>query len=1087
MSPARPSVGQFVRVESNGLGIGKIAAVTRDSIEIEYFDSISGRHRLTVGAEDVERARVQLQRRCYWREEQGWRVGRVVWQGEEEYGVRPPDSEIDLRVREADLYLRWSNPIEDPIDVLIAGGNESPYFHHCRLPFVRSVVEQRAASHGMHGVLSSVVELHEHQLEVVRRVLEDPKQRYLLADEVGLGKTIEAGLILRQYLLDQPDGHVVVIAPPMLRRQWVVELREKFLIDDFPRAIISVLSHEDPEAWSGSAQDSFGRTSLHTQAGLLVVDEVHNLAAEADSAYSALTELAAAVPRILLLSATPLLHNESTFLRMLHLLDPDVYPLDDLDGFRRRIRERQALGTAFFTFRADIPPFLLREKVNVLRSMFEADEQLGNLLDAVEVSLDDGDDVLRDAVTTARMHISETYRVHRRLLRTRRSDALTANFPVRGRERPEPLSGTDALDLAVEDWLDDWRDYIRSTLLDDDDDNRGPAREALLAFAERSAHVPLLQACASYRLSASPEGAALAELTPNQESILRTLPLDTTERAILERAAALTTDPATSANLTDFLRRERLRTIVFTTFTRHAEAIAALLRERLGEIAVATHLLSDDPAEVEAGLEAFRDADQACRILVCDRSAEEGRNLQFADQAIHLDLPFSPNRLEQRIGRLDRYGQGARIPMFFVPYAQTTISGAWVRCLADGFAVFDRSIASLQFAVDVIMPRLLDNLLDEGPSGLDQMTSLLPDELDRERDAIAEQDALDAIETSSEMGALSTSLDELEDMWFQIQKATEGLLCDHPGNLRFHRVVDRNQKHVRLYRLTTPGKSAHLNSMPLVAWDVLHSTFRSVVDKPGSYFRRVAVADPGARLFRIGEPLIDALAEYMRWDDRGQTFAYWRTNRRVTDDIAYFRFDYLVDADTEEAERCVTEAEPPLDRNVIQRRADAFLVPTLETIWTTVDGDEVTDRTVISALEVPYDPAHGDINLNMDRRWALEQLVGAVDWEARCRAARKTSEHSLRRRPTFSAAAEQAVANFEASIRASSTKRRIRLRFLEPRQRTSEEDELARDQLIDKALAAGLRHPRVRLDAVGIVVLSPTRPVGPGFPLGKHQ
>jgi ATP-dependent helicase HepA len=114
---------------------------------------------------------VSLQRRCYWLDGDGWRVGRVVWQGDDEYGVRPPDSEVDIRVAERDLFVRWAKPVEDPIDVLIAKGSESAHFHQCRQPFVESIIEQRAASRGMHGVLSSVVELHDHQLEVVSRVL----------------------------------------------------------------------------------------------------------------------------------------------------------------------------------------------------------------------------------------------------------------------------------------------------------------------------------------------------------------------------------------------------------------------------------------------------------------------------------------------------------------------------------------------------------------------------------------------------------------------------------------------------------------------------------------------------------------------------------------------------------------------------------------------------------------------------------------------------------------------------------------------------------------------------------------------------
>lgn len=1083
------NLGQFVRVGTNRLGIGKVVGVASETVEVEYFDSVGprGRHRVSAKASQVERVQVSLQRRCYWPDERGWRVGRVVWQGEGEYGVRPPDSETDLRVAEADLFVRWSKPIEDPVEVLIAGGNESPYFHDCRAPFVQTVVEQRAASHGMHGILSAVVELHDHQLEVVRRVLEDPRQRYLLADEVGLGKTIEAGLIIRQYLLDHPEGHVVVLAPPMLRRQWVTELREKFMIDDFDRAAIAVLAHDNPDSWSGGARDTFGRYSPHRDAGLLVVDEVHNLAAGPTEShgYSALKTLALAVPRLLLLSATPLLHNEDTFLRMLHLLDPDVYRLEDVEGFQRRVRDRQALGTAFFTFRHDIPPFLLREKVNTLRAMFESDAQLADLLQSVEDALQD-QTALAEAVIAARIHISDTYRVHRRLLRTRRSDSLAASFPVRGRQRPEPLGDAKDLETPVDDWIEDWREYLRSTLADEDEVARSNARAALVAFFERSAHLPLLRACARFRLAPDAATATAAELTSEEQDALRAFPVDATERSILERAARLETDVAAGEALVRSLRGERRRTVVFTTFTAHARSIAEVLASEFGAAAVATHLRSDDPALVEEGIDNFKDPAQSCWVLVCDRSAEEGRNLQFADQGVHADLPLSPNRIEQRIGRLDRYGRGDRIPTLLLDYPATSIMGAWIEALAEGFGVFDSSIASLQFAVDALMPRLLDALLDDGPAGLAATAAELPRELEREREAIAEQDALDAIETSGQIGELALALDDLEDLWFQMQRATEALLCDHPGNLRFQRVVDREDERFRSYRLIAPGKAAHLNSMPLVAWDMLRSNFRGVVDRPGSYFRRAAVARPDARLFRVGEPFIDALAEYMRWDDRGQTFAFWRAAREVVDDEVFFRFDYLVDAATEEAEVLVKAAGERLDRRAVQRRADSFLAPRLATIWTALDGSEVRDRGLLAALDRPYEPAAADVNLNADRRWALDELVGSADWESRCRSARNLSEVGLRDRPEFEAAAALAAANFEAAMRSSSTKRRTRLAFVDARQRTREEEELRADDTIDSALAAGLRTPRVRLDAVGVVVLSPRLPTGPGFPRSKR-
>lgn len=70
-------------------------------------------------------------------------------------------------------------------------------FAEARSGFVRAIIGQRAACQGMSALYSSVIELDSHQVEVVRRVLQDPAQRYLLADEVGLGKTIEAGILIR--------------------------------------------------------------------------------------------------------------------------------------------------------------------------------------------------------------------------------------------------------------------------------------------------------------------------------------------------------------------------------------------------------------------------------------------------------------------------------------------------------------------------------------------------------------------------------------------------------------------------------------------------------------------------------------------------------------------------------------------------------------------------------------------------------------------------------------------------------------------------------------------------------------------------
>lgn len=1083
--------GQFVRVGDNLLGIGKVLRVSGNDVEIEYFDSIGpvGRHIETASGAHVKRVLLPNQRRCYWKERSDWRVGRVVWQGEGEYGVRPPDSEIDLRLPETELYVRWNRPIEDPIHVLIAHGNESPYFHRCRHPFISKVTEQRAASFGMHGVISSVVELHEHQIEIARRVLADPRQRYLLADEVGLGKTIEAGLIIRQYLLDHPEGHVVVIAPPLLCRQWASELRQKFLIDDFGHAAIAVLSHDDPESWAGDTQDNFGRYRANSGAGLVVVDEVHHLAALANSGgdglhrYEILAELTSVVPRLLLLSATPLLNNERTFLSMLHLLDPEVYHLSDIQGFQRRVRDRQALGTAFYTFRPEVPGFLLIEKMAALRAMFPEDSQMDALLNAVSEALGNADEplLLQQTVTAARVHISEAYRLHRRLLRTRRDKNLLSTFPVRGRSRPEVIVFPAPPATDIQEWLEDWREYVRSKV-DDQRDRKPHAVGALVALAERAgSHPLLLAAAAQYRMEGGANSAQLAELSSGEQNALRAWDVDAVERGILTRALDFETTGEAGGAVIEFLKGSHSKTVLFASFTTTAQHIQDVLVEEFGSSAVASHLSNDDPAAVEAELDRFRETDSGCWILVCDRSAEEGRNLQFAEQAIHFDLPLSANRLEQRIGRLDRFGHGDVIPTYVIENGLGTIADAWDLCLLNGFQVFDRSIASLQFAIEVLLPEVHEVFLDHGVTGLARITKQLPDRLASEQSAIAEQDALDAIEVVDHANTLSTALDDVEDMWFQIQRATEGLLCDEPGNLRFHRVVDPANEHYRSYRFTLPGRAPQINSMPLVAWDVLQTKFRPVIDPVGTYFRRAAIAHADTRLFRVGEPLIDALAEYMRWDDRGQTFVFWRFLRQIAEDSINFRFDFLVEANTDDAAVVLNSSGTDLDFRALQRRADAFLAPSIATIWTSSVGKEINDPAILKLLRAPYDPRLGDLNVNHERQWALQEFVGD-DWEALCASARSTSIKSLNGRPNFLAACSAAEERFREVCRLAYAQREFRINKLAPRQRSFEEAELAFDRRVDAALTAGILDPRVRLDSVGAVILTSYVPDGPGFP-----
>jgi ATP-dependent helicase HepA len=296
-----------------------------------------------------------------------WRAGRVdgppIIPGppataEESYPIRFPNHN-DRNIPVSELYVRWSNPVTDLAEFLTSQVSDTPFFADGRSAIVRHFLEQRDGYKGLTGLASSSIELIQHQVAVVRRVLGDPVQRYILADEVGLGKTIEAGVLIRQHLIDNPwDHNVAIVVPTHLVEQWRQELATKFFINET----------EQVHLWSES--DLPGR-KLPESLSLLVVDEAHRTASSAfrvsdpnHLTYSIISSMARRSRSILLLSGTPVLHQETGFLAMLHLLDPNAYPLADVEAFKKRVSERQTVADALMDLSDDASVLFAEEALN---------------------------------------------------------------------------------------------------------------------------------------------------------------------------------------------------------------------------------------------------------------------------------------------------------------------------------------------------------------------------------------------------------------------------------------------------------------------------------------------------------------------------------------------------------------------------------------------------------------------------------------------------------------------------------------------------------------------------------------------------
>jgi ATP-dependent helicase HepA len=248
-------------------------SVSGDQCRVRYFRSpvVGDLLERTVAKSSLRRVKLVGETRVYHQssEENAWDVGRILAHhpDDDQYFVGFPNGRRQMLSSDA-LQVRCRLPIESPIDHLAYQLNETAFWHQARSGFVRHLLEQHASNKGLSALVSSSVELVPHQAAVIHRVLHDPFQRYLLADEVGLGKTIEAGTLIKQFTLDEPNDHkTLIIVPETLLTQWQQELTHRFHLGTLLGNTISIVSMRDSQAIAGQI----------SSARMIVIDEAHHL------------------------------------------------------------------------------------------------------------------------------------------------------------------------------------------------------------------------------------------------------------------------------------------------------------------------------------------------------------------------------------------------------------------------------------------------------------------------------------------------------------------------------------------------------------------------------------------------------------------------------------------------------------------------------------------------------------------------------------------------------------------------------------------------------------------------------------------
>lgn len=1066
-------------------GFGKVVSKEGGHAVVEFFDSpsVDGCTLRKVPIADIMPRKLGRNTRVQVFDEarSEWRIGRVREDDGDGVEVRLADK-VDSYLPYDRVFVRWKRPIKDPVVFLGNFVTETPIYAQARSCFLKSYLAQRGGAFGISALLSSSIELEPHQIGVIRRVLTDPSQRYLLADEVGLGKTIEAGVVIRQAVLDDLREHrVLVLVPHALVNQWREELITRFALGEFIDKSVFVLPLED----SPRLRDSLSDLSL------IAIDEAHHLAdpnasAQIQELYRLVSHATQRVERLLLLSATPILRNEAGFLRMLHLLDSVVYPLDDKERFHAKIANRQALAETVAALHPS-NSFFMDSALDDLLVRVPNDARLRKLTLALKerlVELPEEDDPdFCESVQQLRAHISETYRLNRRILRNRRKQVVGLT-PDRIGAKTWTVQGSPL--VSTESTLEDWRIAASASMEAVGSSMRQSVEDFYWKIVRSILEEPSsLQALCADRLSGVRTGSLPS--FPLEVQFLEKLEKSCDESAAMESRVARLCEGLRSLS-------EGNKVVVFCATEACADAVFTQLQ--LAHFRVVRHMPGE--AGIHDKWTEFL-SNTAIQTIVCGPNAEEGINLQGGKKAVvHFDLPVQPNRIEQRIGRVDRYGAGDPVQSYVLVDQDSTLQKAWFAVLDQGLGVFHRSISSLQYLVDAEMSGLHSDLVHGGVEALDFLCDRLAGPVGlvaHELKQIDQQDTLDELSPVVESD-LADLFDADED-WKNIRSAMLSWIEDA---LLFERVNEPNPANNRLidepFRLHYCSPDGDANQPSLIPSSGFIEDFLGAIDKDALGSRstraksyafaahRATAVRRRIRPMRYGSEFVEAIKSFSDMDDRGRSYAMWRQvyDHFPTSEIKMcFRFDFLIETKLDEAIAVLASHEMGSEqsaRSTLARRGDALFSPVVMQVWVDEEGDALDDAFIERFLLPDYARNGGvgytDKNLEMPHLRAFRRLAPDTfaNWSERCARMRERALSRAVAQEKLVRSQQRAVKRALAEDEIRYAQLQTRIQSLQGGEAEAEANQLSLERELGAALLRGISSPSVKVDVAGVVFLT---------------
>ena len=956
--------GYLVRSELFS-GVAKIHSISKlDVATITFFESPLRPHSRSKAIAIKNLTKVKLLPEtvvyCFDEETKIWRRGRYCIQipdGRHRVIFRSDEmSDVDLSVIQV---VNSEESSLSPVEFLAARSNDAPFFYTLRQEFQRSYIAQRAAVKSIKSISSTGIELEAHQLAVVRRVLSDPQKRYLLADEVGLGKTIEAAMIIREHLLEYGNkARILIAVPEGMINQWHNELTSRFQLEPFinieledagdPASQVQICTHA-----------AFIKFSAVCKTTMVVIDEAHLIASWAwelgnQVTFIEIAEILNNSDWVLLLSGTPLQGNEQNFLAMLHCLNPKAYRLDEI-GIRRfshLIEHRELLNGLFSAIDPSTDNASLTDTVDRLQEILSDDMHLLELIELVRPLIDwleseEGEERSK-RVLELRNYVGENYRLTHRMLRNRReSDSIKILFPgLAGAVRIHWSHSTISCEYLFESYR-----AIAAEVPEQYPIWHQIGMEAWLAA-----------------LLASPLSLSLLvrsslekynqQLTAHEKEMLEELyDVAKDEQRFM--------DETLTDSLQNWLSADTGKAVVFCDTPEEADRVAVKLQMKL-EFPINRH----QPEQLDESLM------QKVRVLVCDQRGETGLNMHGGKRlAVHYSLPLDSARIEQRLGRFNRYCGNLHevkpVESLVLLPEQPGLRSSWMSLLDSGLKIFNQSSASYQHALEPCLNDYWQRYWKFGPTVLEQALDELSDKdglLHRERIKVANQEQLLAME--EEVVKAFTLCEQIQSADERAEEEFSAIQNWITKVLNFQ--VVREEYGVRFrYQDGIRGPQTLIDIDTLIDQCIVGFDADAGFP-PATHIMTSSRVTSGQKEnvypLRFGQPFVDQIWSMMQHDSRGVSMAILRhLNVQMSQPQVFFRIDFYSNVNKHQdytQQRIHDEIHPPahqhlwVDGNGIA--ANEQLIPWLEKPYSkdkSVDYQDFNMRPEVWLQMIPWFPA----------------------------------------------------------------------------------------------------------------------------------